>query len=299
MKKLSVQLASLILFFATFAPSMAMEQKPIYEILARNKADEYRESQEGNRQWFPKDYDFRGAAEEVYSDLVTEYKRDEDVLNSGKKFGMAWFGPLDYSMTLEKMKQNTKEVFSEMKKNGLIISKAEFGRIKDKYFDHPFTDLTRIWGGMYLRHRIDAAGLSQEYGVPNYIIVVDDPHKISVNIVFGPAGPSIASLSNGEIYFENIKGKGIAHEEKKRGGIGIREYVDYADPGNIIQQEGTGKKYIVDTEAKSFEVRPSANRVESEAALGRLDRLLEYAGDRFRYLNPGVDVRTTYEFDLQ
>ena len=289
----AIQVFGLVLAIAgvgVFNNTLTMEQ-PIYEILARKQANKFREIQEGNRKWFPEDYDFGKEAEKTYSDLIKEYKKYELIFQSGKSpRGLPWFGGLDYSMTLEGMKQHVKKIFSAMKESGLIISKDQFKPIKDKYFYHPFTDLTRIWGRMYLKNKInESPNLSATYDVPKCIIVVDNPHEISVNITFG-SSPAIALLNNGEIYFENIKGKGIAHEEMKRGGIGIGEYVDYKDAGNIIQQEGTGKKYIVDTEAKSFEVS------DASAAKG-LGRFLEYASERFKYLNP-VEDPYTYEFNL-
>ena len=294
MKKYSVQLASLALLIVVSGASnnaWAMEQPPIYEILARKKVEEWKELRKEQGVFLVRiPFDF----EKYYVELLEKYKEYEGHLAEVKHVPEAsLWGGINYAMTLEEMKQKIKATFSGMKRNGLIVSKNEFEGIKDKYFNSPRTDLNRIWGVEYLKNKIsESPTLSKKYDVPQYIIVVDDPHKISVKIsFFSEFFPSVNALNNGEIYFENIKGTKVASWNSSAvNDIGIKSgigYDDFSDPGNIIRQSGIGKYYIVDTEYKSFKIKMNSY----------LRGILEYASERFIYLNHEEYVQT-YEFDL-
>jgi len=274
-----------------FNNTWAMEQQvPIYEILAKKKVEERKELREEQVAFGSKPFDF----EKYYVELLEKYKTYERELQQIKHMPEAsLWGGINYSMTLEEMKQKIKATFSDMKKKGLIVSKDEFEGIKDKYFNFPRTDLNRIWGVEYLKNKISASQyLSKNYDVPQYIIIVDNPRKISVKIsFFSEIFPSVNELNNGEIYFENIKGTEVASWNSSAvNDIGIKSgigYDDFSDPGNIIRQSGINKYYIVDTEYKSFKIKMNSY----------LREILEYASERFIYLNHGEYVQT-YEFDL-
>jgi len=306
----AIGLALLIVGGGIFNNTWAMEQppKPIYEILAEKKVNELRDERERNIVKYPLSFE-PFDSEKVHSQLVEKYKQYESYLekirNSPELSSIAssLLTGITYAMTLEEMKQKIKEKFSEMKKNGLIISKDEIESIKDKYYHHDTAhlsahqDLTRIWGTEFLKKKIsEFPYLSKNYDVPGYIIVGDDLSKISVDISFSAGGifPIVATLNNGKIYFEKITGDRVASWNNRmlvsdlgvHGTSGIG-YDDFSDRGNIIKQAGTNKYYIIDTEERNFK------RDMDE----RLKEILKYAADRFRYLNPGED-RRTYEFDL-
>ncbi len=279
----------------------AMEQQmPIYEVLARKKVEEKIRERTNNPRNNPnspyfKPFDLEKYYAELLKEYLEKYKEYEGDLEEVKPMpeALVW-GGINYGMTLEEMKQKIKATFSEMKNNGLIMSKDQFEKIKDRYFlKYPRTNLTRVWGSEYLKKKINAdPGLSKSFDVPGYIIVVDDPDKISVKISFSePIFPIVKQLNNGEIYFEKIEGKGIAVKGSpleryigRASGIG---YVDFGDPGNIIEQEGTQKWYVVDTEYNSFDIK-----IDSY-----LREILEYASERFKYLN-NEKSHEAYEFDI-
>jgi len=229
-----------------------------------------------------------------YQKLLEDYIEFEDHFNQIKEEPEASYGGINYIMTLEEMKQTLKEKFVTMKKNGLIFSKDEFEKIKDKYFNRPINDLTRIWGADYLKNKIsESEQLQAEYGVPNYIIVAQDPNSIKINLSFSnELFPIANSLENGLIYFEKIAGIPIASwHSSSVNDIGIKSgigYDDFSDPGNILLENKSDKKYVVDLEFKSFKLPVN----------GYTQWVLNYAAKRFRYLNH-VGLDYTFILDLK
>ncbi len=198
------------------------------------------------------------------------------------------WGGINYAMSLEEMIQAVREVFNAIQKEGLIISKDAFKKIEDKYFTpNPHTNLTRIWGAKYLKRKINESDyLRSNYAVPNYVIVTDDPSMIKVKLNFGNEWcPSIDDLENATIYFDKIIGIPVTiattNDIGAKSGIG---YNDFSGSQNVIYDTRDGKRYIIDTEDKSFKI-PIDQAVQP---------LLSYAAKRFSYLNNDI-VSYTFE----
>jgi len=269
-------------------------EKPIYDILARQDAEEeYSEYMKHSKYGFgfmqpPK-------VEEEYKNLVKEYKHLENNLKYIRKIPLAsMWGGINYDMSLNEMKRTVIETFGAMEKNGLIISKKDFEKIKNNYYiQKPHNDSTRIWGNQYLKNQINKSEfLKENYDVPSYIIVRDNEQPIKVTIsFFNHKYPSVTELENGTIYFEKIIGIPVADKGLDTREIGIPSgigYDDFSDPGNIILDKKTGKKYVVDTESKSFNIPLSY----------KFERLLKYAYKRFMYLNKDKINILHFTFDL-
>ncbi len=287
-KKEAMKKIALLFTLILCAGALNSMEQPIYEILARKQAEEW------------------GADAEGVNSLIKYYKNYENYLeNNQKKEALKNMpilmigGGLNYMMTLEEMKQKIKEKFSAMKKNGLIISKADFGKIKNKYFvPTGNNDLSRLWGAEYLKNRISTSpNLSKKYDVPGYIIVVDNPKLISVKIGLEHRFfPLVSLLENGMIYFEKIAGERVAGAITSNADIDIGKvsgigYADFSDKGNIILNSENHKEYIVDTEIKSFDF----DRIITESKVGVV---LDYLALKFRYLNNITSGPMDYTFTL-
>lgn len=270
----------MFLFFPA-TTNFAMELKdPIYIVLAKKDAKTNAK-------------EFNSDEKAEYEKLYPQYEQHEKGLNKIKQAPEAsMWGGINYTMTLTEMQQKVEEKFNELKKNKLILSKDQFEPIKDKYF-LPRSNLTRVWGTDYLRSKINFSEmLRNKYDVPNYVIVLDNPNKASVNISFeNEYFPQVFEVENGSIYFEKIMGTGISswacpavQDIGTKSGIG---YNDFSDAGNIIMQEGTNKNYIVDTEEKSFKIRSLTIN------------LLVYAWTRFRHLYSPDTFEFLHEFELK
>lgn len=219
-----------------------------------------------------------------YDPLLSDLKK-----NPAEYYEASLMGGINYVMTLDEMKQTVKDKFSAIKKNGGVISKADFEKIKDRYYlDKPSNKLSRIWGIEYLKKQFNTSKyLNEHYGVPGYVIVADDPNKLKVSISFNDVRlpvPIVDTLENATIYFETIKGRGVAKTTNKLPLTGIG-YYDFKDAGNIIEDSQTGRLYIVDTEYSAFDFSMDPN----------LKKLLDYARKKFRYLNNGI---TRYDLDI-
>ena len=217
--------------------------------------------------------------EEEYKKLVRTYegyeKKYSHIIKKNKvKTTLRVSGGLDYSMTLNKMKQYVKNRFLEIKKKGLIITRAQFEKIKDTYFlkaDHYFSrDLTRIWGIEHVKLMIeDDEELRNAIDVPDYVIVVDNnstKHMYAGVDLFPyvrcnpQISPIVSKLKNANIYFEYIDGKDVTKKIKNKRGRQYKlleklHFTDFgadelAGQGNILEKNG--KLYIVDTERRSF-----------------------------------------------
>jgi hypothetical protein len=149
-------------------------------------------------------------------------------------------------------------------------------------------DLTRIWGVEYLKKKFNEnQNLNSRYGVPDYVIVADNPNELRINLYFGnETYPMPRYLENAKIYFEKISGKKVASD--CRSALTPVGYDDFSDEGNIIE-DSTGKRYVVDTEAKSFAYYP----IE-----GELYQVLKYGSAKFRDLNEDMMKYSNYEFDI-
>jgi hypothetical protein len=187
MKKIQLSrfFASIIFITSLSNHLWAMETKePIYALLAKKEVFELQHKHEDDIAfWGPEsEYVKPFDAEKKYAELLVTYKNYEENLEQIKDLPEAsvW-GGINYAMSLDEMKQKIKETFHEMKEKGLIVARDEFEHIKGNYYAL-FTDLTRIWGGEYLKRKInESSSLRSKYDVPQYIIILDD-HNSCKNI---------------------------------------------------------------------------------------------------------------------
>lgn len=255
------------------------------------------------------DKEARKKVEENYEKLVQEYAKYEKEYPKIKKKRKETFcvsGGLEYSMTLDEIKQHVKKRFLDFKEKGLIISMAEFKKIKNRYFINTHfvggginkifhKGLTRLWGVEHVKHLIkDNEELRNNINVPGYVIVIGNSKKyIDVKVDLFPCYhsilhicPVVSELKNAYIFFEYIKGEDVTKKIKKGDGkweryrynllkkTGFTDFGrdDLAGLGNIIEKDG--KLYIVDTELRSFGGIRQGN-----------PSLAMYFWDKFRYCN--------------
>ncbi len=281
------------------------QKTSIYEILAQQDAQKsvieerrLRENLEQMYKGMPFNEDEKYNRQ--YTKLVNQYKRLENNLTGFKNFLKRYslvtlFGGINYTMTLNEMGQKIKEKFSEMKKNGLIMSRDEFKKIEKIYFtEKPSTDLTRIWGEEYLKSKINESEYLQgKYDVPKYVIVADNKNRIKVKFDFGiEMFPMIIALENATIYFVKIVGVRSAFSSTVKADLSPIGFDDFSDPGNIIREKNTNMYYVVDTEFKSFKWDIKSEEIRN---------MLGYTRKRFLYLNKkilGDKFYYIYDIDL-
>ncbi len=271
------------------------QKRPIYEILAQRGAQEYVEKRK--RLLFSGEtFNENELYKKKYNELVSQYKRLENNLTGFKNFLKRYslvtlFGGINYAMTLDEMEKKIKAKFSEMKKNGLIMSKDEFKKIEKIYFtEKPDTDLTRIWGGEYLKSKINESEYLQgKYDVPKYVIVADDKNRIKVKFDFGiEMFPMAITLENATIYFVKIVGVPAGLSSTVKADLSPIGFNDFSDPGNIIREKNTNMYYVVDTEFKSFKWDIKSEKIRN---------MLGYTRKRFLYLNNDI-FNYIYDMDL-
>lgn len=197
-------------------------------------------------------------------------------------------GGLIWKMSLDEMRNAIREKFKALYHGGKILTKDQFDKIKHAYYTGPGSGsdkLTRIWGADYLKKYFVDHNVSY-YDVPEYVLVVDDPRHIAVKLGLAGLFPKL-ELFNGRVYFANIRGKSVAKESELLRQTG---YKDFKDPGNVIEDEQTGKRFVVDTEIKSF-----------EPLLSPKDELLfNYAKRRFWMMNkPNTDMLGNYIITIE
>ena len=226
---------------------------------------------------------------EVYAKTIKkfrEYERDweqyKETLKDTFPLFMALTGGLNYAMTLDEIKEIVKEKFVTMNHKRLVISRDEYERSKDKFFDFPRLNLTRIWGAQYLKKSIDEGGV-KGYNTPGYVIVTDNPEAIRIKVSFdSDMAPVIDSLEDRKafIVFEKIEGSPVGDSSDL-----LRRF-EYVDLGpemrkryNVLEKKGTGIRYVVDTDPGSFKYEAYTE--------GRLaeDSFAYYAFKKFRHLN--------------
>ena len=228
-----------------------------------------------------KSFTLRLLSEERAIELCKQCEKKRKTLRKNlEKHPSAYiFGEINYDMTLEEMKQKIREKLNTMKKRGLLISKEEFKKIKNVYFDYPFTNITRIWGIEYLKKKINESEyLRKKYNVPGYVIVVDDISDIKIELDFYNSDfPSyfFKSPENAAVYFENINGTSSYQADLIEDLLPIG-FVDFMGTGNIRQEKESGKYYIIDTERKSFKI-PVKNH--------DLRKFILYSSAKFKHLN--------------
>lgn len=288
------------------SPEWKAQKSEIYEIIAQQDTlDEEESSEESDLPDSLKKKKMNDEdAEKHYQKLVKKYKRYENKLKNVKDLYVAsiW-GGIDYTMSLDEMKERTKEIFAILKKNNLIISKEDFQTVKHNYYipAKPQADLTRIWGAEYLKGQIkQSQELQESYDVPSYIIVAENPNDIEVQLYLGDEYcPVVRQLTNAKIYFEKIDGRTFSTPKRLADAcseaIGHESgicYVDFADKGNIIIKKG--KYFIVDTEHNSFDYNHMLKLCSP-----KLPNILRYAWKKFKYINAINDYWYAYTIDLK
>lgn len=205
-------------------------------------------------------------------------------------------GNLNYFMNLNEMTNVIKAKFKEMYYNGQIMTREQFEKQDTSKWYPKGEGLTRIWGAEYLAKKFKENN-KQWFKVPRYIIVVDNPNNIQVNLIMtNSCFPIIGQIKNGQIYAEKIEGKEVARKGLNSIGFG---YTDYSSPGNIIMDK-EGIHYPVDTEYKSFyDGMPEGNLFENfNLSKGDPQSLCGYFQKRFKLLNPGIGSERVIEFSV-
>lgn len=292
MKKVALLLVLLIPQMANYGA--AVSDKPIWQQVA----DKVHET----RVLTLSDWEVEFSAEDEYG----RYKEYDKLLQAKKDqllrlpiVGLG--GGLHFGMSPEDMQKVIKQRFCLMQEKGKVIPPATFESIKDEYYTSApgiQTDLTRIWGADYLKHAFKRFSM-QEYAVPEFIIVTDNPKRMLVTMLdSNKYVPLIKHLRNGRIYFKNIQGESaIPHRGGRRSELPELKKIgfgDFTDPGNVRLMEG--KKYVIDTEFKSFQQEIKKDHLLPQSA----GDTLEYAKKRFKLLYPDFfeSGSKTIEIDL-
>jgi hypothetical protein len=221
---------------------------------------------------------------------------------SFKKFiaNISPYGGINYSMNLDDIKKVLTTFFENLKREGKIITQEEYQKLKSTFRYE--RKLDRIFGAEYLKKKFREKHLDR-YDVPDYVIVADNPHELAVTIDFNTLPfPTPRELTNGRIYFKEIKGQGAAYEAYIKRDIGLESgigFQDFSQPGNIIMEEDPEgkylplerKKYIVDIEPKSFEDFDFLVN-------GAIYLVLQYGRERFKYENQKMLTSGRYTISL-
>lgn len=193
-------------------------------------------------------------------------------------------GGLNYTMELKELVDNVTKLIAVLRTNGQILTKSEFNKkiqnemadiqynktdenfITDYYYQYPILSFERLLGAKFLEEALKMKDLDYKYGVVKYYVVCPDD-KLDLIVNFGAFGsrfsePKINLLNPGreiEFYADYvINGRPVGATSTELGPT-----VMYADIGlgdsankNVIQgytnTNPIKKRYIVDTEAKSF-----------------------------------------------
>jgi len=199
-------------------------------------------------------------------------------------------GGLKWSMSLIQIAAHVQKKFDELRASGLLLFRSEFlakeNPLKFRSLGVIFQpgqrsgDLARLWGAEYLRQKL---AQREEYKVPRFVVVIEDDVKtLPISLWCGTHSLHINSFptDSGEILVENIvHGRRVACEQNHRWMVQLG-YVDYSDPGNILEGED-GKYYVVDTEWTSL-----AGVTERNQEARGIYMLRQYAMQRFAAFHP-------------
>lgn len=226
--------------------------------------------------WKPEDYQ---EAEEKLHEMK------EKIDNSAIKY---LAGGLTSTMTPEDIKSSLLDRFCRYYREGKIITPEAFERIKDQYTGPAggHTNLTRIWGGEYLKTEFQYDDKLDLFDVPDFVIVTPDPKKITIRVSmeYMPFRfPAAFLLKNGGIYFKTIKGEPDFNGNLL--GAENRQYLQniaFADFGfgNVRFNTDEKKYYVVDTELKSFDEK----QIIPDYADKEEYKALYYAGEKLKLL---------------
>jgi len=252
----------------------AIQQSPeqlVDQIIAFDKKKHEKEVEEGLQTYYT-------MTEDDWVDRKTTYLEIENLVRSHFDQIPVWEpdGSLHYGMTLEKMKEVVGNKLKEMANSGQLILKSSLHSRHDPATLHYVTgsdNLTRIWGANFLKDRLKN---KEDIDAAMHFLVVDDESK-SLSIEVGHNNnltPTLKIVKNAFIVSQKILGTPCAVTKRYYLAKELDEvrYRDFKDPGNVIE-DSEGKKWIVDTETKSFD---SPTDVDNE--------LRRYLKKRFRIL---------------
>lgn len=165
-------------------------------------------------------------------------------------------GPLNPLMTKEMMQEVLTDTFTHMRNTGQCITMSEYAKKVEEGEKFYKTDgqLSRIWGSNYINEMLSD---SSEYkAARHYLVIPDGQQSMDVRVTistFNFCYPRVDSVRDKGVMVvsEFIEGRGIA-PECVRDSISSIGYVDFSGCENILQEQGTNIKYVVDTETKSF-----------------------------------------------
>jgi hypothetical protein len=187
--------------------------------------------------------------EELYLEIEELIRENSDAIPSWQIAG-----PLNYSMSLEQMKDAITRKFKELVLSGNLMTEEQLTKEHNRENFYPTTgrggdNLTRIWGAEYLKSNLmDNTTLN---ATEHFLIVEDSASEIDVQVWHGEY-PCVTTVNNAHILSKKIEGVGQAWEYRYSPTLDELKYRDFKDPGNIIRDpNGTG--WVVDTEMKSFD----------------------------------------------
>lgn len=215
-----------------------------------------------------------------------KYRALEEKIRSASVAIPSWpvAGPLNYGMTLEKMKEVITNKFMEMANSGHLISEKQLESCNRESFYPPDKkggdNLTRIWGAEFL-----VSNLKHEKAInaPEHFFIIEDPaSEIEIQVWHGPYPYLSIVKKNGYILSRKIEGEPKALEYRCSTDLAKLKYKDFGDPGNVIKDsKGTG--WVVDTELKSFDP-PNLSRESALIQNYSKKRFDVLAGDEFSSL---------------
>lgn len=202
---------------------------------------------------------------------------------------------LDYLMSINDMQKVIQNQFSEMEKNGLIVSQDQFEKIKDEYDTLAHSAPTKISGTDALKNYIEnSPELKEKYHVLPYIIVVlNHAKQISIKVSFyNQQMPMLYSL-------ESIKDSSvdeIAIYFKKDGSTCLSQYspevTTIANDLKKNKKEGLlcSSKITKDESGQCFISHPNLDEYllanpGNASSRDELNDFEEYAYERFFHVN--------------
>ena len=181
-------------------------------------------------------------------------KKKGSIRNLFETVDTSLMGSINYGMSWDEIEKKVTKMFTRMRENGSIVTKKEFEKIKNQYYDLERDDISRIWGADYLKRAISQDPELSQYDVPDYVIVLDDLKTVTIYIKFDESWnvPAISTIRAGgsrpKIYFKSISGKNVTSQSTVLKKIGFNDFLGE----NVIEDATTKKRYIIDTETGSF-----------------------------------------------
>ncbi len=215
-------------------------------------------------------------AEELDSSEAENYRvlarKIESFLRMNPPRGWDVDGPLNPLMTKKLMHEVLTDTFAHLKETGQCITMSTYFKMTEQGHKFRKTDgnLSRVWGSNYVNEQFEN---SSEYKAAlHYLVIPDTQDSIDVCIKIDPYNqcyPRVHQINDEGVMVIStfIEGCGIA-PKCVSDSISKIGYTDFSGFGNIIQEDGTGIKYVVDTETKSFDCAknyfPNYDQLKSE-----------------------------------